>query len=295
MASQYQGQSEPLFATTIKGEGFSRSNFSTISFFNDKILIKTSNGKLEKKITYDEILTCELGTRKQGTSHKVILPVVIITFRQDSNEDGKFIAMNLPGNDLTDHRDLYSWLMTKLGREADLKISTMPETKTTDGQLMGKPVYVSSIKWNPFAFGLCFIGLGIFVGSVLPFTAIGANYLVLFLEINAVWSPLYVLGLFLCFKALNKRIEFYDDSMKVFVTRGDPRNIPYTQLELGEIKPLIRNTIGLGIDFGSFKLSILGEGKQSSWNVVIDMIGKDGEKDYKMYGWLSSKIGKNEK
>jgi hypothetical protein len=79
-----------------------------------------------------------------------------------------------------------------------------------------------------------------------------------------------------------KRIEFYDSYMRVFISKGKTKEIPYSQIEL-RIWSSIRRSI--------LKLSVSGEGKPSSW-IVNNSYLKDSynSKEVTLLEWLLPKI-----
>jgi hypothetical protein len=150
-----------------------------------------------------------------------------------------------------------------------------------------EPVYVSHRQWFYlgvflFVFAIACFGMFVFLDSIpkVPSNLSPTNIAF----ISAIELILLIPGVIvLRFFFKSRRIEFYEDFAKVFLTwNNDSREIPYSRLELGRLKMGMR---GAGFVF-DFMLSVKGEGKSSSWDVRSVRIRK---LNTTLYSWLRQK------
>jgi len=98
------------------------------------------------------------------------------------------------------------------------------------------------------------------------------------------------LGAFIFFLTAfrTERIEFYEGSIRVIARVGHPKEFPYSQLEL------YAHRIHYG-NITAFRLSVLGDGQQSTWSVLNKIIFDPiSGRSTTLYHWLTPKMGKSD-
>jgi hypothetical protein len=154
-----------------------------------------------------------------------------------------------------------------------------------------KPIYVCHRKWfiflvAMFPVAIAFFGIFVFIITIPnvqdPFDTANLTFIIV-LEIVLLLPAIYMIKrVFL----KSKRIEFYEDFVRVYLSWGKEKlkDIPYSELELGRLKMSVFKG---GITF-HFKLSAKGDSK-SSWDVFNGNIEKVKTP---LYLWLLKKVGR---
>ena len=149
------------------------------------------------------------------------------------------------------------------------------------------PLYVSHRRWIPFAFGLSFI-----IYSVIFVRFIVADDTAADLE-SLTTGSIFVYGLLIAQLSIglylisaflkSRRIEFYNSSMRVFLSfQGEAtKDISYSEMEIGP--PMVR--VGA---IGPWHFKVYMKGERNGFWVIGD--GKVKGTDYQLYSWLRNKM-----